>query len=372
MLVRSLLFSLLFIGAGVAGAQETEPEAAPAAGDEAVETREVRLTPIRVPGIPRELTVVDFEAPSVGRRMKYIALLPENYDEEPDRRYPVLYLLHGFSQNYTVFPRMGVPQYTEEMNLIVIMPDAGNTWYINWAESEDGKLNRWADYIVYDLIESVDAVFRTVPSRLGRAISGVSMGGYGAMTLGLRRPDLFVSIASHSGTLSYAKTARERLEAGEAPQKNIVPSEAKSEDEGEVPGVIAIPGFTYQYERYPQGIAFATPEQAAAYDPFTLVGRIPPQNMPHIYIDCATGDSLIEDARAFMQVLLENELPFTFAQSPGAHGVRYWTRELAQSIAIQYSLMKNALNRVPDPLSLPSTDNTSGPPMPRDHSQHQR
>lgn len=357
-----------------AAAQELPVEAAPVAAEgDVVETREVHLTPIRVPGIERPLTVVEFEAPSVGRRMKYIALLPENYETDVERRYPVLYLLHGFSQNYTVFPRMGVPQFTEEMDLIVIMPDAGNSWYVNWAQSKNDAPNNWSDYITYDLIESVDAVFRTVPERLGRAISGVSMGGYGAMTIALRRPDLFVSVASHSGTLAFAKSARERLESGAEPQANSAPADAQAEDEGEVPEVIAIAGFTYQFERYPDGVAFENVEQCNAYDPFELVLRVPPQHLPHMYIDCATGDSLIEDARAFMQVLLENDMPFTFAQSPGSHGVRYWTRELAQSIAVQYSIMRNALNRPADPLSMPSTEN-QGPvpvPMQMDHSEHQ-
>lgn len=376
MLRRLLIMSsLIVVFLSVATAQEvTEGSVAPPAEGEVLETREVHLTPIRVPGIPRQLTVVEFEAPSVGRRMKYIAILPENYEAEPERHYPVLYLLHGFSQNYTVFPRMGVPQYTEEMDLIVIMPDAGNSWYVNWAQTDNDDLNNWADYITYDLIESVDAVFRTVPTRLGRAISGVSMGGYGAMVLGLRRPDLFVSVASHSGTLAFAKNARERLESGADPQQNVAPSDAQAEAEGEVPEVIAIPDFTYQHERYPEGIAFLSVEQANAYDPFVLVQRIPPQHLPHIYIDCATGDNLIEDARSFMQLLVENDMPFTFAQSPGAHGVRYWTRELAQSIAIQYSLMRNALDRVPDPLSLPSTDKNQPVPVPmqHNHSEHQQ
>ncbi len=341
-------------------------------GEENVETREVHLTPIRVPGIERALTVVEFDAPSVGRRMKYIAILPENYEQDTERRYPVLYLLHGFSQNYTVFPRMGVPQYTEDLDLIVIMPDAGNSWYVNWSQTDNEAQNNWADYITYDLIESVDGVFRTVPTRLGRAISGVSMGGYGAITLALRRPDLFISAASHSGALAYAKNARLRLESGAKPQPSVVPSEAASEDEGEVPEIIGIEGFTYQYERYPEGIAFSSPEQCKAYDPFELIQRVPPQHLPHLYIDCGTEDNLIHDARDFVKYLSENDMPFTFAQSPGAHGVRYWTRELAHSIAVQYSLMKHTLDRVPDPLSLPNTDNNRPVPgpIPSGHPAH--
>lgn len=339
--------------AGYAHAQENEQ--APVPDETIADTREVQLTPIRVPGIERPLTVVEFEAPSVDRMMKYIALLPEGYDDS-EEHYPVLYLLHGFAQNYTVFPRMGVPQYTADKDLIVIMPDAGNSWYINWADSAEDELNNWADYITYDLVENVDAVFRTIPRRAARAISGVSMGGYGAITLALRRPDLFISVASHSGTLKYARTIWNRLEAGEDPEPNAVPAPSEDEESDQIPEIIAIEDFTYQHERYPEGVAFTNAAQAKAYDPFELISVVPSQHLPHLYIDCATGDSLIEDAREFAQVLMENDIPFTFAQSPGGHGVRYWTRELAQSIAVQYSIMRSMLLRIPDPLSIPSTD----------------
>ena len=92
-------------------------------------------------------------------------------------------------------------------DLIVVMPDAGNSWYVNWAKSEDGQKNNWEDGMIKDLIGHVDASYRTIARREGRAINGLSMGGYGGLMLGLKHADMFCSVGSHSGAIAYAKQA---------------------------------------------------------------------------------------------------------------------------------------------------------------------
>src|SRR5438105_2932070 len=83
---------------------------------------------------------VEFEAKSVGRKMKYSITLPEKYETTTDR-YPVLYLLHGFTSNYTAWAHLGAPRYARAYDLIVVMPDVGNSWYANWAKSEGDQKN---------------------------------------------------------------------------------------------------------------------------------------------------------------------------------------------------------------------------------------
>src|SRR5205823_12380609 len=121
---------------------------------------------------------------------------PEKYEQSMDR-YPVRYLLHGFSSNYRSWPRLGVPEYARRYDLIVVMPDVGNSWYVNWSASEEDQKNRWEDYVVKDLIGHIDATYRTIAKREGRAINGLSMGGFGGLMLGLKHPHLFCSIGSH-------------------------------------------------------------------------------------------------------------------------------------------------------------------------------
>ena len=98
------------------------------------------------------------------------------------------------------------------------MPDAGNSWYTNYEESADGQTNNWADHIVQDVVNHVDWNFRTIARREGRAINGLSMGGYGAITLGLRNPEMFISIGTTTGAIEFGRQAGARLR-GEMPAR---------------------------------------------------------------------------------------------------------------------------------------------------------
>ena len=282
---------------------------------------------------------VEFYSPAVDRTMKYNIVLPYGYDET-DVRYPVLYLLHGVSQNYTVWGMMGVPFYAGMYNVIVVMPDGGNSWYVNWAESEAGQKNDWEDHIIQDVVGHVDANYRTLAQREGRAITGLSMGGYGALTLGLRHPEMFVSIGSTSGALEHGRQAASLLRsgqsAGEPRQRSTEPNPT-----------IGIPGFSSQAERTPMGRDFATAEQADAHDPFLLIQRVPTEQVPHIYLDCGTEDGLIEGAREFASILIQKNLPFDYMQAAGRHNGAYWTQSVGRIIGVQYEVMRRALGERP-------------------------
>jgi putative tributyrin esterase len=84
----------------------------------------------------------------------------------------------------------------------------------------------------------------------------------------------------------------------------------------------------------------ATADEAAAYDPFQLVLKVPREKLPHIYLDCGTEDRLIDGNQAFLKILMENKIPFTYGQSAGGHNGPYWTREVAHSMAVQYAIME--------------------------------
>lgn len=272
----------------------------------------------------QQLRTVEFYSPAVDRTMRYNIVLPSDYDST-DVRYPVLYLLHGLTQSYTVWATLAVPFYAGMYNVIVVMPDGGNSWYVNWAESEGGQENDWEDHIVRDVVGHVDANFRTIARREGRAITGLSMGGYGSLTIGLRNPDVFVSVGSTSGALEHARTAARRLR-GELPAQASGERSPEEEARRRVPNpAIGIAGFSSQAERTPLGREFVTAEQADAHDPFVLIHRVPPERVPHIYLDCGTEDGLIGAAREMAGILMEKGLPFDFMQMPGRHDGAYWT-----------------------------------------------
>jgi S-formylglutathione hydrolase FrmB len=295
------------------------------------------LWPVTVHAQQLAVKTIEFDSPSVGRKLKYNVVLPGKYDQGNDR-FPVLYLLHGYSGNYLGWARMGVPEYAKQYDLIVVMPDAGNSWYVNWAKSEDGQKNNWEDGILKDLIGHVDANYRTIAKREGRAINGLSMGGFGGLMLGLRHPEMFCSIGSHSGAIAYARSFGERIKAGKDAPPKKQPSDV-------IDTKIGIEGFSSQLQRTPKGAIFTTAEECAAYDPFELVLKVPAGKLPHIYLDCGTEDGLIKANVEFAKLLMDNKIAFTFAQSPGKHDSAYWTREVATSMAVQYAVMQRNLPR---------------------------
>ena len=207
---------------------------------------------------PLELETVEFFSPAVDRTMKYNIVLPHDYDGS-SARYPVLYLLHGLTQNYTAWGLSnGTPFYAGLYDdLIVVMPDAGNSWYVNWTAEEGGQQNNWEDHIITDVVNHVDWNFRTIARREGRAITGLSMGGYGAITLGLRHPEMFISIGSTSGALEHARQIARRMR-GESPPRQAQQRSAAQEAERAArlrrPNpLIGIDGFSSQAERSPDG-----------------------------------------------------------------------------------------------------------------------
>ena len=322
----------------------------------------VGLTPASV-AMAQELVLqtVEFHSVAVDRPTKYNILLPRGY-EESTKRYPVLYLLHGLSQNYTAWGRSnGAPFYAGlYADMIVVMPDGGNSWYINYAESTDGQTNNWADHIVRDVVNHVDWHYRTIARREGRAIAGLSMGGYGAITLGLRNPDMFISIGSTSGALAHGRQAAARLR-GEAPPRPLrqrSPEEQAAFEafQRQPDPLIGIDGFSSQVERTPSGTVFATPEQADAFDPFVLIHTVPADALPHIYIDCGTEDvtasadhphGLLAAAKELAQILMDKDVPFDYMQMAGGHNASYWIESIGHIMSVQYEVMQRALGQRP-------------------------
>ena len=295
-----------------------------------------------------ELKTVEFVSPAVERTMKYNVLLPRDY-ETSTQRYPVLYLLHGLTQNYTAWGLSnGAPFYAGLYDdLIVVMPDVGNSWYVNWAEHESGQKNNWEDHVIQDVVSHVDWNFRTIARREGRAITGLSMGGFGAITLGLRHPDMFVSIGSTSGALEYGRQAAARMRGEMPPREPRELTPEQRERRRQPNPLIGIDGFSSQVERTPNGTMFSTPEQAETYDPFTLIRHVPRDQLPHIYIDCGTEDRLIEGAKKLAAVLLDEGIPFDYMQMPGAHNPAYWIESIGHIMSVQYEVMQRALGQRP-------------------------
>lgn len=133
-------------------------------------------------------------------------LLPDSYATNPSRRYPVMYLLHGGLQDFRKFDfEDDIRGLTAGKEIIVVMPDGGAAgWYCDPVSSLTGNRN-WETFHIKQLIPWVDANFRTYAEADGRAVSGFSMGGFGALKYMTKFPHLFGSVGSHSGPASLRR-----------------------------------------------------------------------------------------------------------------------------------------------------------------------
>jgi S-formylglutathione hydrolase FrmB len=146
-------------------------------------------------------TYGSLESQALGKPLKFAVQLPTSYESDKNRRYPVLYFLHGMNGNEGEFERRGVAATVEKLrnekkigDFIIVAPAGENSFYLN---AKNGV--RYEDAIINDLIPHIEKTYRAIGKREGRAIQGLSMGGWGAMMLAFKHPEMFSSVTTHSG-----------------------------------------------------------------------------------------------------------------------------------------------------------------------------
>ncbi|MDO9355992.1 MAG: alpha/beta hydrolase family protein [Solirubrobacteraceae bacterium] len=129
--------------------------------------------------------------------------LPAGYDDQPDRRWPVLYLLHGWEDNSGGWldPKKGDLNAVLPADFpgIVVMPDGGKEWFLNWADDTKNPGHRWGDYLLEEVLPLMESKLRILPGRGNHAIGGLSMGGYGALRATAALPSYFGHALAFSG-----------------------------------------------------------------------------------------------------------------------------------------------------------------------------
>ncbi|MER5732571.1 alpha/beta hydrolase-fold protein [Streptomyces sp. NPDC002138] len=141
--------------------------------------------------------------PEVAGKHHIKIILPSGYYDDPGRRYPVTYFLHGspddpIQQNY--------PALTTSNQMITVVPDGGaRGWYANWLNQKTAAgAQNWETFHLKQVIPFIDANLRTIATKKARAIAGISMGGFGALHYAQVRPDLFSQTASLSGDIDLS------------------------------------------------------------------------------------------------------------------------------------------------------------------------
>jgi S-formylglutathione hydrolase FrmB len=235
---------------------------------------------------------------------KAAVVLPDSYAKNKKAAYPVLYLLHGafghFSNWLAKTPDKSlVHRLSDQYNLIIVLPE-GETFSF-YLDSPMDKGSQFETYITQDVIGAIDKTYRTVRGRQGRVISGLSMGGHGALYLSGRHPELFAAAGSMSGALDLS-TANRRL----------TPEEVKFRQNVFAPIL---------------GTEEANPQLYAANSVMMMADKLRANALPLI-IDCGVDDGLIDINRELHRRLVYNHTPHDYAERPGAHTWEYWQNSL--------------------------------------------
>jgi putative tributyrin esterase len=236
-------------------------------------------------------------SPSMQKTLKAGVVTPDSHSKKKHGPYPVLYLLHGHSGNFsnwlTVPPQKDLLQtMADKYQLIIVTPDGGyGSWYY---DSPVDKSSQYETYITQELRQEIENRYRAIAKRNGRLISGLSMGGHGALYLSARHPELYLAAGSMSGSLNVAGIDR----------KNLLPS------------IEAVLG--------PKA------ENQQLYEANSIVHMVDQLKRSGVYliIDCGVDDFLIEDNRELHRRLVYEKVPHEYTERPGAHSWTYWGNAL--------------------------------------------
>lgn len=236
-----------------------------------------------------------FRSAALGRAMPYTLLLPAGYDATGAARYPVLYLLHGAWSNHAEWAtRTKLADYAAHFPLIIVCPEGDNSCYLDGANGE-----RWEEYIVADLPAHIEATHRVRVERGDRAIAGLSMGGFGAFDCGMRHPERYCAIASHSGAF------------------HILAWDGADND--------------------PQFRAALGPRNSPTrqeYDPQRIIEQAVrlhgADGLPMLAMDCGRDDypDLLAANRALHRTMTRLGVHHFYREQPGGHDWPYWDREV--------------------------------------------
>ncbi len=250
----------------------------------------------------------------LGHPVEYCIAFPPGFDPSGSSRYPTLYFLHGLFENARSWTERGGQQIWEELitqgqlgKFLVVLPEGGHTFYVN---SRDGR-ERYEDFFIQELVPAIDRMYPTVATPAERGITGTSMGGYGALHLSMRHPDVFGSGSAHSAAL---------LPKFPTP----LPTEGRW-------------GFYARILQEP----FGSPLDATyweANNPLTLAQR--PERFAglKLYFDCGDHDryGFQDGAQRLDRILSEKGFGHEFVLRPGDHGWSYLHQYMQYSLRFHW------------------------------------
>ncbi|OGX87000.1 alpha/beta hydrolase [Hymenobacter glacialis] len=256
--------------------------------------------------------------PSAAMNKTYRAavVLPASYAKNKKASYPVLYLLHGAYGHFADWlkspaDKQLVHRLADQYNLIIVLPE-GETFAF-YLDSPVNPGSQFETYLTKEVIPKIDQTYRTIRDRKGRVISGLSMGGHGALYLSARHPDLYCAAGSMSGALDL-----------QTKNRKLTPEAAAQRAQLWAPVL---------------GSETANPERFSANSVVNLTDLMQRNNLP-LLIDCGVDDGLIDINREVHRRLLYNHTPHDYTERPGAHTWDYWQNALPYQVLFLHLVLK--------------------------------
>lgn len=249
-----------------------------------------------------QVDTIEVYSQAMKKSLKAAIVKPKGY-EHRQTAYPTVYLLHGGSGSFSDWHLKPTREnllidMANQYEVIIVTPGVGPSSYYYDSPLMDSV--KYETYIINELIPYVDRIYNTLNKREARAITGLSMGGHGAMLLSAKHPELFIAAGSMSGVMNIDTDLWKRDEEFRALRK-----EAQKAMLGDI-------------------------EYKAPFSEYTAVGLVDKmkENGIALLLDCGVDDFLLETNRQIHQLLLENETPHEYTERPGEHTWEYWTEAL--------------------------------------------
>jgi putative tributyrin esterase len=235
---------------------------------------------------------ITFRSSALGREMPYRVLMPASIP--PAAKLPVVYLLHGGGGNFRDWSNYTDVGRFAERGLILVLPEGDESYYTN---STEHLQDRYEDYIVNDLIADVETRLPASSSRANRAVVGISMGGFGAVKLALRHPEVFAFAGGLSSAIDFPNRPFSVKRIGQ-----------------------------WRHQRS----IFGTWGSATRHDndPFVLARSADLAKMPYFYLTCGDQEGLLPTNRSFANLLEQLHFRYEFHVVPGGHNWPQWNTTL--------------------------------------------
>lgn len=254
------------------------------------------------------------ESKILKRPVRYCVYIPSGYDagakEHPARRYPVLYFLHGLGDNEQTLFNSGGWTLLDDLrkqhkmgDFLIVAPEGRRSFYIN---SADGSV-RYSDFFLQEFLPRIESKYRIAAGRNNRAISGISMGGYGALRFAFARPEIFSAVSAQSAALMT-----------QSPQQ----IDAASQSGAPLMGVLGpVFGAPINVQHWNEN----NPLLLAKKNAQALRGMA-------IYFNCGQDDNygFEEGAEALHKELLQEHIKHEYHLYPGDHSITYFLSHFAE------------------------------------------